>query len=272
VGKPADKASIVELGFDLIALLMGAAFVAGMIDAIAGGGGLITIPALLAAGVPPVSALATNKLQSTFGTGGAVLAFARKGHIDFKRFALPTAAAFVGAGLGAFILTRIDAGFLSALLPILLVAMAIYFIVAPRMSEQDKHSRAGAPLLVAVALAIGCYDGFFGPGTGSFFTTALVAIFGLGLIRAIAHTKLLNFASNLAGLGVLIVGGHVLWVTGLAMALASIAGGQTGAYAAMRFGAGAARPLLIIMSLALTARLLADPENPLTAMVLSWLP
>lgn len=258
-----------ELGLDLIALLMAAAFVAGLIDAVAGGGGLITIPALLAAGVPPVAALATNKLQSTFGTGGAVLAFARKGHIDFRRFALPTVAAFVGSALGAFILTRVDPGFLSGLLPLLLIAMAIYFIAAPRMTNEDRHSRAGAPLLILVALVIGCYDGFFGPGTGSFFTTALVALFGLGLIRAVAHTKLLNFASNLAGLIVLIAGGHVLWITGLAMAVASIAGGQTGAYVAMRHGAGAARPLLVIMSLALTAKLLADPDNPLTAVILS---
>jgi uncharacterized membrane protein YfcA len=260
----------VELGFDLIALLMAAAFIAGTIDAIAGGGGLITIPALLAAGVPPVAAVATNKLQSTFGTGGAVLAYARKGHIDLKRFSLPAAASFVGSGVGAFILTQIDPGFLSALLPLLLVAMAVYFIVAPRLSDEDRHSRAGPPLLIAVALIIGCYDGFFGPGTGSFFTTALVAVFGLGLIRAVAHTKLLNFASNIAGLAVLMAGGHVLWVTGFAMALGSIAGGQSGAYVAMRFGAGAARPLLIIVSLALTAKLLWDPTNPLTAFVMSW--
>jgi uncharacterized membrane protein YfcA len=260
----------VELGIALIALLMAVAFIAGMIDAVAGGGGLITIPALLAAGVPPVAAVATNKLQSTFGTGGAVLAFARKGHIDFKRFALPAVASFLGSGVGAFILTRVDPGFLSALLPLLLIAIAIYFVVAPRMTDEDRHSRAGPWLLVGIALIIGCYDGFFGPGAGSFFTTALVAVFGLGLIRAVAHTKLLNFASNLAGLAVLMVGGHVLWMTGLAMALASIAGGQAGAHLAMRFGAGAARPLLVVMSLALTAKLLADPANPLTATVVSF--
>jgi uncharacterized membrane protein YfcA len=200
-----------------------------------------------------------------------VIAFARKGHIDLRRFALPTLAAFLGSALGAFILTRVDPGFLAGLLPVLLVAMAIYFLAAPAMGKEDKQSRAGPAALLAVALLIGCYDGFFGPGTGSFFTTALVALFGLGLIRAVAHTKLLNFASNLAGLAVLVAGGHVLWVVGLAMAVASIAGGQLGAWGAMRFGARAARPVLIAMSLALTARLLADPANPLTAKVLAWL-
>lgn len=260
-----------EPGFDLIALLMAAAFVAGAIDAVAGGGGMITIPALLAAGVPPVAAIATNKLQSVLGTGGAVIAFARKGHIDLRRFALPALASFAGSALGAYILTRIDPGLLAGFLPLLLIGMAAYFLLAPRMRDEDRHSRAGPALLVLVALMIGCYDGFFGPGTGSFFTTALVALFGLGLIRAVAHAKLLNFASNLAGLIVLLLGGHVLWVTGFAMALASVVGGQVGAHAAMRFGAGVARPLLIVMSLALTAKLLADPANPLTARILSWL-
>jgi uncharacterized protein len=261
----------VEFGLDLILLLMAAAFVAGTIDAMAGGGGLITLPALLAAGVPPVAAVATNKLQSAFGTGGAVLAFARKGHIDLKRFALPAAASLAGSALGAWLLTRIDPGFLAGLLPLLLVAMALYFLLAPRMTDEDRHSLAGRPALIAVAFAIGCYDGFFGPGTGSFFTTALVAVFGLGLIRAVAHTKLLNFASNIAALAVMIAGGHVLWILGFAMALGSVAGGQLGAHLAIRFGAGAARPLLILMSLALTAKLLADPRNPLTALALSWL-
>ena len=260
-----------ELGFDIIALLVGVAFVAGMIDAIAGGGGLITIPALLAAGVPPVAAIATNKLQSTIGTGGAVIAFARGGHIEFRRFAVPALGAFAGSAVGAFILTRIDSGFLAALLPALLVAMALYYCFAPKMSDIDRKSRAGPLLLAAAAIVIGCYDGFFGPGTGSFLTTALVAIFGLGLIRAVAHAKLLNLASNVAGLAVLVAGGHVLWITGLAMAVGSTAGGQVGAHFAMRFGAGIARPLLIVSSLALTAKLLWDPANPLTAMVLGWI-
>ena len=257
-----------DVGLDIIALLMGVALVASTIDAIAGGGGLLTIPALLAAGLPPVSAIATNKLQSSFGTGGAVLAFARKGHIDFHRFALPALASFTGSAGGAFLLTLIDPDFLSGLIPILLIAMAAYFLLAPRMTDEDRHVLAGPPLLLAMAFVIGGYDGFFGPGTGSFFTTGLVAVFGLGVTRAVAHTKLLNFASNLAGLAVLIASGHVVWTIGLAMAVGSIAGGQVGAHAAIRFGASTVRPLLIVMCLGLTAKLLVDPANPLTAALL----
>lgn len=259
-----------DLGIDIIALLVGVAFLAGTIDAIAGGGGLLTIPALLAAGLPPVAAIATNKLQSSFGTGGAVVAFARKGHIDFRRFALPALASFTGSATGAFLLTLIDPKFLSGLIPLLLIAMATYFLLAPKMTDEDRHVLAGPPMLLAMAFVIGGYDGFFGPGTGSFFITGLVAVFGLGVTRAVAHTKLLNFASNLAGLAVLIASGHVMWKVGLPMAVGAIAGGQVGAHTAIRFGASTVRPLLIVMCLGLTAKLLADPTNPLTAAVLAW--
>jgi uncharacterized protein len=262
------KESAMDLTPQLIALLALVAFVAGAIDALAGGGGLLTLPALLAAGIPPVSAVATNKLQSACGTGGAFLAFARKGHIDFRRFAWPTLAALIGAGLGSFVLQRIDSSFLKGFIPVLLIAMALYFLLAPKMSDTDRHSRIGTPGLCALVGVIGFYDGFFGPGTGSFLTTALVALVGLGLVRAIAHSKLLNFATNLASLVVMIAGGKVLWLLGGTMAVASVAGNQLGAHLAMRFGGRGVRPLLVIMSLALTLKLLADPANPLRHWVL----
>jgi uncharacterized protein len=251
-----------DLAADTIAFLMAAAFVAGFIDAMAGGGGLITIPALLAAGVPPVDALGTNKLQASFGTATAFSTFARAGHVDFRRFAVPALAAFLGSAAGAFTVQQIDPTFLSAFIPALLVAMAIYFLLGPKMGEDDRQTLVGAAGLAGIAAAIGFYDGFFGPGTGSFFTTALVALVGLGLVRAVAHTKLLNLASNLAGLLAMIVGGHVLWLLGFAMAAASIAGGVAGAHAAIRFGGRAVRPLLVLMCLGLTTKLLLDPANP----------
>jgi len=259
------------LGVEIIGLLVLVAFVAGTIDAIAGGGGLLTIPALLAAGLPPVAAIATNKVQSACGTGGAVFAFARKGHVDLRRFALPALASFAGSAVGAWVLTRIDPRFLAGLIPVLLIVMIIYYVFSPRMTDEDRHTLAGGGLLLVFCAAVGWYDGFFGPGTGSFFTTGLVAVFGLGLTRAVAHTKLLNFASNLAGLAVLVAGGHVVWLVGLTMALGSLAGGQFGAHLAIRFGTRAVRPLLIVMCLALTIKLLADPANPLTAFALARL-
>ncbi|KQM96457.1 TSUP family transporter [Sphingomonas sp. Leaf25] len=251
------------MDFQSILALMAVAFVAGTIDAMAGGGGLLTIPALLAAGVPPVAALGTNKLQSACGTAGAAWAFWRDGQIDVRRFMRPALASFAGAGVGAALVQTIDPSFLAGLLPILLVAMAAYFLFGPRLSDVDTHVRlAPAGLLLAVA-GIGLYDGFFGPGTGSFFTLLLVTAAGLGATRAVAHTKLLNLASNLAGLAVLVMGGAVWWGLGLAMAVASVAGGQLGARLAIRWGGRAIRPLLVVLSLALTVKLVADPGNPL---------
>lgn len=253
----------VEIGGFLVAV----GLVAGFIDSLAGGGGLLTLPALMAAGLPPVAALGTNKLQSSFGTGGAVLAFARNGHLDLRRFALPVLAALLGSALGAFTVQRIDPSFLGAFVPILLVAMGIYYLAAPRMSEADRHNRIGEAGLVLMSAVIGFYDGFFGPGTGSFLTTMLVAFVGLGLVRAMAHARLLNFATNIAALTTMVLGGKVVWLAGLTMACGSIAGNQLGAHTAMRFRGRGVRPLLVVMSLALTLKLLSNPANPLR----SWL-
>jgi uncharacterized membrane protein YfcA len=252
---------------DTIALLMGVAFVAGVIDAIAGGGGLLTIPALMAAGVPPVNALATNKLQSSFGTASAVLAFARSGRIDFRRFARPAAGAFAGSVLGAWTLQRVNPDFLEALIPILLLLMVLYFTVAPKATDEDRHSRLGDDALLVIMVAIGFYDGFFGPGTGSFIVTILVAVFGMGMVSATAHTKLLNLSSNVAALLTFIIGGKVLWTLGLLMAVSSVAGGQLGAHLALRVGGKVIRPLLVAMSLLLCVKLLSDPGNPLRVWV-----
>jgi uncharacterized membrane protein YfcA len=260
-----------DLATGTIVLLMGVAFVAGTVDAMAGGGGLLTIPALLAAGIPPVQALATNKLQSSFGTSSAVFAFARKGRIDFRRFLAPSVGAFVGSVAGAWTLQRLDPGFLAGFVPLLLLLMVAYFLLAPAASDEESHARLGRPALIAVATAIGFYDGFFGPGTGSFLATALVALFGMSLLSATAHTKLLNLSSNIAAVVTLAIGGKMLWALGFLMAACSIAGGQLGAHLAMRVGGKLIRPLLVLMSLLLTAKLLSDPRNPLTRMALDLL-
>lgn len=255
-------AEAMHLTVDALAFLFFVAFLAGCVDAMAGGGGLLTIPALLTAGVPPVAALATNKLQSMIGTGSAVLAFLRAGRVDIRGFAIPALGAFIGAVLGATAVQRIDPGFLAGFVPVLLIAMGCYFLFAPKMSEADRHARLGAWGLAALCAGIGFYDGFFGPGTGSFLTMALVALSGLGLVRAIANAKFLNLATNLAGLLAMVAGGKVLWLLGFGMAVANVCGNQLGAWCAIRFGGRGVRPLLVVMSFSLTIKLLADPGNP----------
>ena len=163
---------------------------------------------------------------------------------------------------GAWLIQRVDPAILAGLMPGLLILLAGYFTFSPRISEMDRHSRLGLAGLSLLVGVIGFYDGFLGPGAGAFYTTIFLALGGLGLVRATAQTKAANLASNVAGLLTLIVGGHVVWVAGLAMAVGSITGSQIGSRLAMRFGSKLIRPLLIIMSLGLTAKMLLDPDNP----------
>ncbi len=240
----------------IIAALTAIAVLTGFIDAIAGGGGLIMMPALLFAGVPPIDALGTNKLQSMFGTATAFRNFAAKGLVDWRAHKGTMCLVFAGASSGVIAVQLIDPGTLGLIIPLLLIAIALYVIASPRMDDEDAHERLGRRGYAPVAGAIGAYDGFFGPGTGSFFTASLVGLRGLGLTRATALTKLLNLTSNVASVIFFALGGKILWLLGLSMAAGAMLGGYIGSHTAMRFGARVIRPLLVILSLALTARLL----------------
>ena len=236
--------------------LTATAVLTGIIDAIAGGGGLIMMPALLSAGVPPINALATNKLQSMFGTSVACSNYARKGLVDWRANILTVILVFVGASVGVIVVQAINTKALSLIIPLLLMAVAIYVLVSPRMSDEDAHQRIGARAYAPVGGAIGAYDGFFGPGTGSFFTATLVGLRGYGLTRATALTKLFNLTSNIASVLFFAIGGKMFWLLGLCMAAGAMLGGWIGSHTAMRFGARLIRPLLVILSLGLTARLI----------------
>ena len=240
----------------IIAALTATAVLTGFIDAIAGGGGLIMMPALLFAGVPPIDALGTNKLQSMFGTATAFRNFAAKGLVEWRAHKGTIALVFIGASIGVIAVQSIDPGALRLIIPLLLVAVALYVIASPRMDDEDAHERVGARGYGPVAGLIGAYDGLFGPGTGSFFTASLVGLRGLGLTRATALTKLFNLTSTVASVIFFALGGKILWLLGLSMAAGAMLGGYIGSHTAMRFGAKVIRPLLVTLSLALTARLL----------------
>jgi uncharacterized membrane protein YfcA len=236
--------------------LTATAVVAGFIDSIAGGGGLIIIPALLFAGVPPLFALGTNKLQSVFGTGIALRNYWRSGLVDWRGSRLAVALVFAGAVAGTLIVQLIDPGSLALVIPLLLVGAALYILLSPRMTDEDAQQRLSGNAYAPVGGAVGFYDGFFGPGAGTFYTTTLVALRGYGLTRATAVTKLLNVTSASASLLLFALGGHLLWLLGLCMAAGAMVGGWLGSHSALRYGAQLIRPLLVTISLALTARLL----------------
>jgi len=250
---------LVELAPEVLLLLAVAGFVAGFIDSIAGGGGLITVPALLLAGLSPVEALGTNKLQSVFGSGSATYAYGAAGLVDVKR-QLPSAAlAFLGSIAGAVLATILPGDWLRAVLPAMLVVIALYFAFKPDMSDVDRAQRI-SPFLFGVTIVplIGFYDGLFGPGTGSFFMLAFVALAGYGVLKATAHTKLLNFASNVGSLLFFSAAGVVVWKVGLVMGAAQFLGARLGARLAMKNGARLIKPLLVATCVVLAIRLLID--------------
>lgn len=246
-----------EIATHLALILILAAFLAGFVDAIAGGGGLITVPVLLLCGASPVTALATNKLQGAFGSGTAALAFARAGHVRLRE-QLPMAgvAALAGAA-GAMVAHQIPAEALRLIMPVVLIAIAAFFALKRGLTDQDRVQRVQPAIFAATAVPlIAGYDGFFGPGTGSFYMMGFVLLAGFGVLKATAHTKLLNFASNFGSLLVFALSGATWWAVGLAMAGAQVAGAALGARVAMRVGARLIRPLLVVTSTAMALRLI----------------
>lgn len=235
--------------------LTGIAAAAGFIDSIAGGGGLLTVPALLWAGLPAPTALGTNKLQSSFGTALAAKRYHRAGLFALRPNLGAVAMVLAGAALGAMAVQRLNPSVLKLVVPLLLIGAALYTLLSPKMHDHDGEDRLGQRGYLPMAGLIGGYDGFFGPGTGQFFALSLVSLRGMGLIRATGLTKLFNLTSNLTSVVVFALGGQIVWTLGLTMALGAMAGAWAGSHLATRHGARMIRPLLVTVSLCLTAKL-----------------
>ncbi|PSV31132.1 hypothetical protein C9J44_20060 [Photobacterium sp. GB-27] len=248
-----------ELTLEIFVLLFFVAGLAGFIDAIAGGGGLLTVPALLSVGIPPAQVLATNKLQSSFGSFSASLYFVRNGLVKLKDMRLAIACTFTGSAIGALLVQHIDAGTLTSLIPLLLIFVSLYFLFSPNIGKpQGDPKLSEAMFAFAVGTSIGFYDGFFGPGTGSLFTICFVAIAKFGLVEATARTKILNFTSNIAALIFFIIAGLPLWKLGLIMAAGGFIGARLGAHIVINKGQKFIRPMVIIMSMIMAIKLLWD--------------
>lgn len=244
-------------GPELLALLALAGLGAGFIDSIAGGGGLITLPVLMLAGVPPDQALATNKVQGTFGSATAALSYARSGLVDLRRQGRAAVMAGVASVFGALLVTWLPTQGLRVVLPVVLLGIAGFFAFRPGLDDQDRAQRMAPGLFLLTAVpAIGLYDGLIGPGAGAFYMLAFVMLAGQGILKATAHTKLLNFASNIGALGTFALTGQPLWLVGLVMGLAQMAGAMLGARVAMRVGARVIKPLLVVTSTVLALRLI----------------
>jgi uncharacterized membrane protein YfcA len=230
-------------------LLFAAGLASGTVDAIAGGGGIISLPALLSLGVPVPFALGTNKLGAAFGTSSATWSYARRGAVDIRRCVPGILATVVGALAGAYAVRGLDPDFLARFIPWLLAIIVIYMIFRPRLGETSRHHRMERiPFFVLFGLGLGFYDGFFGPGVGSFWTIAFVMLLGHDFVQAAGHTKVMNFSSNAAALVLFAVSGFVLVLPGLALGAGQLIGGRIGAHLAMTRGARFVRPIFLVMA------------------------
>ena len=249
----------VEVTPDILLLLMAAGFVAGFIDAIAGGGGLITVPVLLIAGANPVTALATNKIQGLFGAATAALSYARGGHVDLRSQWGSALIAFAASILGALLVSVLPVEWIRVILPVLLIGIAIFFATKKGLGDLDRARRLSPALFAGTMVPLcAAYDGLLGPGAGSFYMRAFVSLAGYGILKATAHTKLLNLASNAGALTAFAFVATPWWITGLAMGVAQIAGARLGALMALKVGARLIKPLLVLTSVALAAKLILD--------------
>lgn len=239
------------------AVLFLASFAAGFVDSIAGGGGLITVPVLLSVGLPPQAALGTNKLQASFGSGSATWHFARAGLIRWKEVKVGVIVNFAASMLGALVLLQISPDFLRRIIPVLLIVIALYTLLRPGLGTEDRPPRLSLPLFAGLfGLMIGFYDGFFGPGTGSFWAVACVTLMGFNLTKATAFTKAMNFASNLGSLLIFLAGGQIHFAAGLLMGVGQWTGARLGSRLVIRNGARFIRPVFITVVLAIAMKLL----------------
>lgn len=242
---------------EILILLWSVALIAGIIDAIAGGGGLLTVPALLWAGLPPVTTLATNKLQGSFGSGSASLHFIRQGKVHLTDIWPMILLTFIGSVCGTLAVQFIPSDLLVKIIPWLLILIAIYVLFSPRVSDLDSQQRLSLPwFAVLVGFSVGAYDGFFGPGAGSFYALGFVALLGYHMTKATAHSKILNFTSNIASLLFFALNGHVIWSIGLLMGSGQLIGGWIGAHLVIKKGARLVRPVLVLITIAIAIKLL----------------
>ena len=248
-----------EFGMDILGLLFAVAFVAAFIDAIAGGGGLITIPALLMVGMPPAMALGTNKLQAFGGSLSASLYFLRKKAVNLREFGFILFMIFIGSVIGTLLIQSIDSSLVKKGLPFLILAIGLYFLFTPKLGENDKKQRLSYPIFaLSLGITLGFYDGFFGPGTGSLMNLACVLLLGFKLSKATAHAIVMNLTSNIASVIFFLIGGHIAWTVGFVMMAGSLIGANFGAKMVMSKGKRLIRPMVVAMSFIMTVKMAYD--------------
>lgn len=248
--------------FEILAVVCPLVFLGGLIDAVAGGGGLITLPAYLLAGLPPHMASATNKCGNVFGTLLSTARFLRHGDIHVPTAVMGALWALVGAWLGAKLNMLVSEQVLYYLMLIVVPVMAVFLLFKRDFGTEDRSGELGSGKLLAlsalIGLGVGLYDGFFGPGAGTFLMLAFSGLCKFDLLKASGNTKAANSASNLASLVTFALAGKVMWSVGIPAAVCGIVGNYVGSGLALKKGAKIIRPMFIVVLTLLLLRLVTD--------------
>ncbi|MHB0777580.1 TSUP family transporter [Halomonas sp. WWR20] len=234
------------LSLGVILFLVIGAMVAGFIDSICGGGGLISIPVLMLGGLNPAQAIAANKLQGAFGALASTHYFYNKKILDWHTMKSMFLGAMAGGALGTLTLNFLGNALLEKILPFLLIAMAIYFMISRDVNDISQKAKISLPMLGCFVVPfVGFYDGFFGPGAGSFYMMALIALAGMSVTKALAYSRALNLTSNMVSLIIFIALGKMVWVAGVAMSIGEVVGVYMGSSLVHRKGVRLVKPLLV---------------------------
>jgi len=239
--------------------LCGAGFLAAAVDSIAGGGGMISLPAIMAAGVPPHLALGTNKFASTWGSITSTIKFARSDKINFNLVKYQIGCTIIGSAIGVKTVLSIDERFLHVLIVALIFVVAIYTTLKKDFGQENRFNgltNQNVLLGMGFALILGFYDGFFGPGTGTFLIFSFISVFGFDFTAAAGNSKILNFVSNIVSLILFALSGKIVYLAGIPMAIAMVLGAWVGTHIAIKNGAKIIKPIFITIALLLMVKLL----------------
>tara|TARA_B100000470_G_scaffold95689_1_gene73893 strand:- start:789 stop:1550 length:762 start_codon:yes stop_codon:yes gene_type:complete len=245
---------IANFSIEILTFLFIVGIIAGFLDTLVGGGGLLAVPALLLSGIPPIYVLGTNKFQGSMGTGIATFILFRKKKLDWHSVKKLMLASFVGSVIGGIIVQFIDTQLLSFVIPIVLFVIAIYFIISPKPKSISINSKSNKKFDSYAVPVVGFYDGMFGPGAGSFFVMTGVMLKKLEIIQATILAKPLNFASNIAGFIVFFTFGHIAFLIGLIMMLGQFIGSFFGTHYLLKANTKVIRLLIVVTSLSMLAK------------------
>lgn len=249
--------SMVELTFPILLILFAGGWLAGFVDSIAGGGGIISVPVLLSVGLPPHFALGTNKFQSSFGSLTASLNYTKGGLVKFREVLWGILFTSIGAAIGTTVIQLLPQDLLQYIIPVMLLAVFLFMLFSKDLGLHDQQQKLQPRLFFLIfGFSLGFYDGFFGPGTGNFWMIAYVILLGFNLKKATAYTKWVNFTSNIVALVFFAIGGKILIIPGLIMAAGQLTGAFLGSRLVLQSGAKFIRIFFLIVTGATIIRLL----------------